>query len=317
MAAGQYRGSQFYPAHPNNYTNANRPGSHPINKVIIHVMQGSWSGAINWFQDSRARASAHYNVRSSDGFIGQSVREEDIAYHAGWWAYNKTSIGIEHEGFISDPDWFTDTMYRSSARLSAYLCKKYRIPVDRRHIIGHHEVPGCSGGGGGVSCHTDPGRYWNWDKYIRYIRQYADGSSEGNSYHQIVDNRTAGRFAASSRWISSSYSSQKYGASYRVLEKPLSRSDNARFRIKTPAKDSYGVYARWPADPGYNDRTTFRILTAGGWVNKVVNQRTRGGQWNLLGNYKLESGDSYRIEVSSTSAGHGFIIADAVKIVRK
>jgi N-acetyl-anhydromuramyl-L-alanine amidase AmpD len=43
-------------------------------------------------------------VRSSDGFIGQSVVEKDIGYHAGTWPYNQTSIGIEHEGFVEYPN---------------------------------------------------------------------------------------------------------------------------------------------------------------------------------------------------------------------
>lgn len=157
----------------NNYTNANRPASAPINKIVIHVTQGSWSSALNWFANPRSDVSAHFTVRSSDGRIGQSVRQEDIAWHCGWWNYNRTSIGIEHEGYVSNPDWFTDAMYRSSARLSAFLCEKYRIPIDRNHIIGHHEVPGCAGAGGGVGCHTDPGRHWNWRKYMRLVRNYA------------------------------------------------------------------------------------------------------------------------------------------------
>ncbi len=76
------------------------------------------------------------------------------------------SIGIEHEGYVSDPKWFTDTMYRSSAKLSAYLCQKYSIPIDRYHIIGHNEVPY-------PNTHTDPGYYWDWAKYIGYVREYA------------------------------------------------------------------------------------------------------------------------------------------------
>ena len=32
-------------------------------------------------------------------------------------------------------------MYRSSAQLSAYLAIKYLIPIDRKHFIGHNEVP--------------------------------------------------------------------------------------------------------------------------------------------------------------------------------
>ncbi len=82
MAAGDYSGSTFYGASSNNYTVANRPSSNPINKIIVHVTQGSWSSAINWFLNSSAQVSAHYTVRSSDGFIGQSVREKDIAWHA-------------------------------------------------------------------------------------------------------------------------------------------------------------------------------------------------------------------------------------------
>jgi hypothetical protein len=35
----------------------------------------------------------------------------------------------------------TDAMYRSSAQLSAYLAIKYLIPIDRKHFIGHNEVP--------------------------------------------------------------------------------------------------------------------------------------------------------------------------------
>jgi N-acetyl-anhydromuramyl-L-alanine amidase AmpD len=163
----------WYPAHPNNYTAANRPNSHRIDRIVIHVTQGSWSGAVNWFQNPNAGVSAHYTVRSSDGKIAQSVSDINIAYHAGQWPYNVHSIGIEHEGFVSDPKWFTPEMYRSSARLLAYLCRRYRIPIDRQHVIGHNEVPGCPSEGGGVGCHTDPGRWWWWSYYMKHARRFA------------------------------------------------------------------------------------------------------------------------------------------------
>ena len=67
---------------------ASRPASNPTNKIIVHVTQGSWAGAINWFEDPKAQVSAHYTVRSSGGAVGQSVREKDIAWHAGNWSYN-------------------------------------------------------------------------------------------------------------------------------------------------------------------------------------------------------------------------------------
>ena len=321
QATGDYSGSTWYGNGGGNYSNSNREATFDINTIVIHVTQGSWSSAINWFASpSNTGSSAHYTVRSSDGFIGQSVHEKDIAWHAGWWKTNTHSLGIEHEGYINDPKWFTDAMYRSSAKLSAYLARKYDIPIDRHHIIGHNEVPGCPGtGGGGVSCHTDPGRYWNWNKYMDLVRGYA-GSSGGSSstYTQVVDNATSGRFRGSGRWILSSYhSATDYGKNYRVLKRPLAVSDNAEYKIKTPAKDSYAVYGWWPTDSGYNGRTTFRIQTASGWVDKTVSQSTDGGRWVSLGTHTLGAGDSYRIQVSSKSPGKGYIIADAVKVVRK
>jgi N-acetylmuramoyl-L-alanine amidase-like protein len=166
----QYPRAAWRPAHGGNYTNANR-GVAQIDKIVIHVAQGSYSGTVNWFQDRRANASAHYVV-SKKGRVAQCVRNEDIAWHAGWWRTNRVSIGIEHEGYIGNPNWFTASMYRSSARLSAYLCRRFNIPVTRHQVIGHKQVPGCSGSGGGVGCHTDPGRYWDWNRYLHLVRRY-------------------------------------------------------------------------------------------------------------------------------------------------
>jgi hypothetical protein len=171
QGAEDYPRAAWRPADSSNYTNANREASHNITKIVIHVAQGSYSGTINWFQDRRADASAHYVV-SRRGRIAQCVRDEDIAWHAGWWNTNKHSIGIEHAGYVSNPNSFTRRMYRSSARLSAWLSRRHRIPIDRHHIIGHYQVPGCPGSGGGVSCHTCPGRYWNWKRYMRLVKYY-------------------------------------------------------------------------------------------------------------------------------------------------
>ena len=170
QGSADYRRARWRPAHRSNYTNANR-GARKIDKIVVHVAQGSFSGTINWFQNPTADVSAHYVVGTRGG-LAQCVHNEDIAWHAGHWKTNKRCIGIEHAGYIGNPRWFTKKMYRTSARLSAYLCRKYDRPVDRRHIIGHNEVPGCPGAGGGISCHTDPGRHWAWRRYMRLVRRY-------------------------------------------------------------------------------------------------------------------------------------------------
>lgn len=165
-AGTDYPDATAYPASPENYSPADRPNSTPVNKIVIHVAQGSWEGSISWFQNPAAKVSAHYVVRSSDGAIAQSVRESDIAWHAGHWDYNETSIGVEHEGYVDEATWFTEEMYASSARLVADIATRYNIPVDRAHIIGHDEVPGTD--------HTDPGPHWDWNHYLELVRQHRD-----------------------------------------------------------------------------------------------------------------------------------------------
>ncbi|MCW3844791.1 N-acetylmuramoyl-L-alanine amidase [Micromonospora yasonensis] len=157
-----YGPAAWAPASTSNYTVASRPSSHPIRYVVIHVTQGSYAGSISWFQNPSAQVSAHYTFRSSDGAVTQSVREKDIAWHAGNWTYNTQSIGIEHEGYVDDPAWFTDAMYRASAALTRNVADKYGIPKDRQHIIGHVEVPGAT--------HTDPGPNWNWTYYMQLVQ---------------------------------------------------------------------------------------------------------------------------------------------------
>jgi N-acetylmuramoyl-L-alanine amidase len=154
-----YRRAAWHGAADNNYTNANR-GAREIDVIVVHVAQGSYSGTISWFKKSRSNVSAHYVV-SREGKVAQCVRNEDIAWHAGDWPYNRRSIGIEHAGYADEPK--TARQYRSSARLSAYLSRRFGVPVDRRHIIGHREVPGIN-----RSC---PGRF-DFGKYLRLIKHY-------------------------------------------------------------------------------------------------------------------------------------------------
>lgn len=72
------------------------------------------------------------------------------------------SLGIEHEGVLVDgARWYTEEMYQASARLVRYLAARYRIPLDREHILGHDELPGLTPAGGaarGAPTPTDRGR---------------------------------------------------------------------------------------------------------------------------------------------------------------
>jgi N-acetyl-anhydromuramyl-L-alanine amidase AmpD len=153
--------AEWQPATPSNYTASDRPTTYPLDYVIIHVTQETYAGTLSIFQNPKKKVSAHYLVRSDDGHVAQCVREADVAWHAGNWDRNTRSIGIEHEGWVDQPAYFTDALYERSAALTAAICTKYGIPKDRAHIIGHHEVPGTD--------HTDPGPNWDWARYIRLV----------------------------------------------------------------------------------------------------------------------------------------------------
>ncbi|MEU6062364.1 N-acetylmuramoyl-L-alanine amidase [Streptomyces sp. NPDC047097] len=161
-----HAGAQWTAASEANWRRADRPDDYPIDRVVVHVVQGSFASALRVFQDPAHQAATHYVVRK-DGHVAQVIRELDVAYHAGNRSVNERSIGIEHEGFVDRPQDFTDAMYAASARLTAGICARYRIPVDREHIIGHVEVPGTD--------HTDPGPHWDWPRYLKLVRAASTG----------------------------------------------------------------------------------------------------------------------------------------------
>ena len=169
-----YSGATWVPADLANFSYANRPHDYPVQMIVIHDTETSYGAAIQLFQDPTTAASANYVV-SDAGQITQMVHEHDIAWHAGNWDYNTRSIGIEHEGYAWSPGWYTQAMYDASARISASICSRWGVPMDRTHVIGHSEVPDPNNPGlyGGSDHHTDPGPYWDWTYYMSLAQSYA------------------------------------------------------------------------------------------------------------------------------------------------
>ena len=127
-----------------------------------------------WLQNPRAHSSANFVV-GREGEVQQLVPLHDIAWHAGNWAYNVRSVGIENVGFTDDPAGFTTKEYRAAARIAAVIARRSVIPIDRHHIIGHYEVPDPNDPlqGGGIDNHTDPGKYWQWGRFMKLVERFA------------------------------------------------------------------------------------------------------------------------------------------------
>ncbi len=74
----------------------------------------------------------------------------------------------------------------------------------------------------------------------------------------------------------------------------------------------YDVYAWWVAGSNRSSNAVYQVNHAGGTSNIAANQTTNGGQWNLLGNFTLDSNSNVVIE----DTGNGAVVsADAIRFV--
>ncbi len=146
-----------------NFTNYRNTG---IDTWVNHwIGVGTYAGAVSWFQNCNAGASAHFVIRSSDGQITQVVRVAHTAWHAGASGYNNNhrSIGVEHEATAANPGlWNSNAMLNASATMSCYFANIYNIPgtYSLPGIRGHNDMPGTA-----TQC---PGTI-NWNNWFNYF----------------------------------------------------------------------------------------------------------------------------------------------------
>lgn len=116
-----------------NYT-AGRDGT-TVDRVVIHYIVGTLAAADATFADPDSGVSAHYGI--GEGSFHQYVSEINIAWHAGNWAMNQRSIGIEHS---ADPDRApTEATYQTSIDLCVRICREYGLNPQTQ-IIPHSSV---------------------------------------------------------------------------------------------------------------------------------------------------------------------------------
>lgn len=132
-----------------NFT-AGRGGRKP-DLIVVHVMAGTMAGTDAWFRNPDASVSAHYGV-SKSGEVVQWVQDRDTAWHAGTMHKptaalvkeraplnpNRYSIGIECEGTGKDEP--TEAQMDALAKLVRQLADVHKIPLDRKHVVGHREI---------------------------------------------------------------------------------------------------------------------------------------------------------------------------------
>ncbi len=302
-------------ADPSNFTTSNRPSSYPITKMIMHTTEGSYYGAISWFKNPSSNVSAHYVLRSSDGEATQMVCHKDIAWHAGNWYYNTRSIGIEHEGYISQNGWYTDTVMRKSAYISRTSISTFGFSLNHdtiNGIMGHSEVPGAT--------HTDPGQYWDWLYYMALV--------EGlKSSDTLVDDLTSGFrkggpyqywWYDSGNGYGTIYSLGNYRHLWYTYTTTGSVVNWAGWRPNLPRAGLYEVKVYIPS--GYDAYVRYRVIHQGHTTDVWIDQSLYSNQWVTLGTYSFDAGYSHlnelRLGDTSTTSGRKIAFDAAVWIYR-
>jgi len=119
--------------------------------IVLHVTEGSASSVRSWFRNPAAKVSSHYLVTKARELY-RFVVEADTAWANGRIYQpatrlvldrgdrnpNSYTISVEHEG-TADGEW-PETMYEDSAQLVAEIAARWRIPLDRDHVVGHREI---------------------------------------------------------------------------------------------------------------------------------------------------------------------------------
>lgn len=169
----EYTPAIWNPAPTCNFSSRNGTA---VSAITIHTIQGTYAGAISWSQNCSSSVSYHYVIRSSDGQVTQMVSEASKAWHVG--SENPYTIGYEHEGYVSQAQWYTSALYNASAGITRDVCQSgYGISPLRTFsgaattgtntlggcikIKGHQHYPN--------QTHTDPGIYWDWNLYYKLV----------------------------------------------------------------------------------------------------------------------------------------------------
>lgn len=158
----------------------------PVDLIVVHDMEApeltkTAENVAQYFHTGAGgrKVSSHYCIDSDS--VVQCVREDDVAWCAP--GSNHNGIQLEHAGYArqSERDWqdvYSKAMLDLSAKLTAQICREYRIPVyflnaaglkaGRRGITTHAEVSRAFH----RSDHTDPGPNFPIHDYVGAVGYY-------------------------------------------------------------------------------------------------------------------------------------------------
>ena len=124
------RSSAPTPATTATTTSPSRPASPKITNIVIHNTEATYDTTLKLVHRPDVPVVALHACAAPTATSPSTSTPQDVGWHAGNWYVNSHSIGLEHEGFARQgAEWFSEPMYRSSARLVRYLADEVRHPA--------------------------------------------------------------------------------------------------------------------------------------------------------------------------------------------
>lgn len=125
---------------------------------------------------------------------------------------------------------------------------------------------------------------------------------------EIVDNIDSGA-SFSGAWTTNTFAPGYYGPNYHY-HLAGAGSDIFTWTPVLATAGSYKVYARWTQDPSRATDATYTVYHNGGSTPVVLDQRSNGGVWYLLGTFSLD-GIGDKVDLGQRASG--IVVADAIK----
>lgn len=111
-------------------------------KYIVHHHEAgtSFEAVIESWRTGRKEGSCHVTI-SNEGDVVGIVPEEKRAWSLSSQFFDSQALTTEIENQSVGGSWpVSDAAQEAAAQITADWCKRYNIPCDREHVIGHREV---------------------------------------------------------------------------------------------------------------------------------------------------------------------------------
>ena len=157
-----------------------------VKAIGIHIAEGSEEAVDSWFNNPKSDVSSHFLV----GFDGEIRQYASIHYvtftqgriHNPVWPGlisgrnpNDYIVSIEHEG-DGRTRWPESQLYASSM-LSAWLCWRFKLPVDPLRFVKHNEI---------FSLKSCPGPAFDRENYLERVRGVMSMFSKADLEKMII-----------------------------------------------------------------------------------------------------------------------------------